>query len=286
MTRRKLKVVDFKELPKTSPAHAKWTRIKYKLYEKAVQSPATHVELFEDFFRQLGLSEPRLLREDFCGTFSLCTQWVKRHSKNFAMGLDLDLEPLNYGLKHNASRLTPNQRSRLLILQQNVKNRTSPKCDLIAACNFSFNIFKSREELRDYFRGCHQSLKRNGVLLLEAAGGPGMIAQLRESKGVFRGKKRLYTYIWDQASFDPIQSLSQCKIHFTLPQGIRLQNAFEYDWRMWSIPELRELMREAGFTETRVFWETEHNGKGTGEHVLMESGDNAYAWVAYVVGIA
>jgi SAM-dependent methyltransferase len=284
--KQRAKTIDLSTLPKGTPLYQSWSRIKYRLYEKAVQSPETHIEMFEDFFKQLGLSEPRLLREDFCGTFALCAEWIKRHPKNFAMGLDLDPEPLEYGLAHHAKRLTPAQRKRLLVLKQNVQNKTSPRCDLIAACNFSFNIFKTRAEMLKYFKACHASLKTNGVLLLEAAGGPGMIADIRESKGIFEGKKRLATYTWDQASFDPIRAESHCKIHFRLSNGTRLRNAFEYDWRMWSIPELRELMLEAGFRETRVFWETEHQGKGTGEHVLMESGDNAYAWVAYPVGIA
>jgi hypothetical protein len=64
-----------------------------------------------------------------------------------------------------------------------------------------------------------------------------------------------------------------------------MKDAFTYDWRLWTIPELRDAMLEAGFSDVAVFWETEHRGEGTGEYVRMEHGDNAYAWVAYVAGL-
>jgi len=34
-----------------------------------------------------------------------------------------------------------------------------------------------------------------------------------------------------------------------------------------------------------VYWETEHKGVGTGEFVRTEHGDNAHAWISYIVGI-
>jgi hypothetical protein len=64
-----------------------------------------------------------------------------------------------------------------------------------------------------------------------------------------------------------------------------MRNAFTYDWRIWSIPELRDLLIEAGFTETAVYWETEHKGEATGEYAKSELGDNAYSWIAQVVAI-
>ena len=64
-----------------------------------------------------------------------------------------------------------------------------------------------------------------------------------------------------------------------------MHDTFTYDWRLWTIPEVREAMREAGFDQTAVYWETEHKGEGTGEYVRSEHGDNAYAWVAYIVGV-
>jgi hypothetical protein len=41
-------------------------------------------------------------------------------------------------------------------------------------------------------------------------------------------------------------------MHFALPGGGELRDAFVYDWRLWSIPELRDAMAEAGFASTEV----------------------------------
>jgi hypothetical protein len=48
---------------------------------------------------------------------------------------------------------------------------------------------------------------------------------------------------------------------------------------------VRDALREAGFSKTVVYWEKSEQGEGTGDYVRMEEGDNAYSWVAYVVGV-
>lgn len=260
---------------------------KYALYELSVQSPKAHAASFVSMYKELCGKYPQRLREDFCGTFSLACEWVKRNKRNTATGIDLDEEPLAYGKRTHRARLSKEQKTRLKILQQDVRTITSPKVDLIAACNFSFYIFKSRKELISYFSGCLRSLRTHGLLLLEMAGGPGMIRKMRESKKIrYRtpgGPSKEFTYIWDQKSFDPITHDARYSIHFKFPSGARLQNAFTYDWRLWTIPEIRDVLREAGFKETYVYWESEFEGKGTGEFVKSTHGDNAYSWIAYVV---
>lgn len=258
---------------------------KYELYELSVQSPDTHAEWFDQIYRNTFQKRALSLREDFCGTFQLSCEWIKLRSKNTAIGLDLDDEPISYGMRHHYARLTPHQKSRLEIIHQDVRIPTQKKVDLIAACNFSFCIFKKRDQLLKYFKSCLKSLHSDGLLLLEIAGGPGMIAPLREKKEVKLNKKEKFTYIWHQKSFDPITHDAQYSIHFKLNNGKTLKDQFTYDWRLWSIPELRDTLSDAGFDETLVYWETEHHGEGTDEYVPTENGDNSYAWVAYVLGV-
>lgn len=258
---------------------------KYAFYEKSVQTPEQHVEQFQGIYREINFKDAQVLREDFCGTFRISCEWVLQHEKAEAIGLDLDPEPLAYGKKTHQSRLSASQKRRLKILRQNVLSVTSPKADLIAACNFSFFIFKERKELQNYFRFCRNSLKNDGIVILEMAGGPGMIEQIRERVPIYDDQKRAFTYIWHQKAFDPITHHAQYAIHFKLLSGKTYENVFTYDWRLWTIPEVRELLIEAGFDEVAVYWETSHRGKGTGEYVRTIEGDNAYAWITYVVGI-
>jgi SAM-dependent methyltransferase len=225
-----------------------------------------------------------VLKEDFCGTFRLSAEWIKRNRKNRAISLDLDSEALQYGLRIHQTELSAPQKKRLKLLKQDVRKSTRPLADMAIACNFSFFIFKKRQELLQYFRASRKSLKKDGILILEMAGGPGMIKTMSETRKVTLTDKKKFTYVWHQKSFDPITHDALYAIHFRVPHRGTIKDAFTYDWRLWSIPEVRDLLSEAGFKNSVVYWESEHKGQGTGEFVQMKSGDNSYAWIAYVVG--
>jgi hypothetical protein len=258
---------------------------KYAMYELSVQSPDYHAEWFAEIFKEIGGKDARSMREDFCGTFALSCEWVKLNEANTALGVDLDPEPLAYGRKVHLPELTASQRKRIQILKANVLSVKAPKVDLILACNFSFYIFKQRATLIEYFRKCHQSLAKSGMLMLDLSGGPGMIEEMKERKKLRDKKLGRFTYVWEQKSFDPITHDGKYAIHFKTPDGYLLEDAFTYDWRLWTIPEVRECLAEAGFPESCVYWETMHKGEGTGEYIRLENGDNAHAWIAYVVGM-
>lgn len=45
-----------------------------------------------------------------------------------------------------------------------------------------------------------------------------------------------------------------CKIHFEFPDGSWIKNAFSYDFRVYTIPEVREALSMAGFRKTHIWW--------------------------------
>lgn len=93
-----------------------------------------------------------------------------------------------------------------------------------------------------------------------------------------------YSYYWDQDCFDPITNEAQFYIHFKRRGEAKRQEVFSYDWRMWSIPELRDLLVEVGFSATYVYWEgSDKNGEGNGIFTRAERGEECEAWVAYIV---
>jgi hypothetical protein len=71
-------------------------------------------------------------------------------------------------------------------------------------------------------------------------------------------------YIWQQLDADPTTARVRNAIHFELPDPAprgnatppdvprRIDNAFVYDWRLWSVAELRDALRESGFRSTEV----------------------------------
>lgn len=258
---------------------------KYALYEQSVQSARQHVDWTVALFRELRGSWPRRLREDFCGTFAQAAEWVKRNRHNHAEAVDLDPEPLRYGSRVHRSRLNAEQRRRLQVIRADVTTLRSKAQDVILVGNFSFYVLKTRAELLNYFRSCHRSLGGKGILFLEMAGGPGFIREGRERRTFRLRSGKPVTYVWEQKSFNPISAHGLFHIHFKLESGETLHKAFTYDWRVWTIPEVRELLAEAGFGSSVVYWETEFRGKGTGEYERTEEGTNDYSWIAYVVGM-
>jgi SAM-dependent methyltransferase len=142
-------------------------------------------------------------------------------------------------------------------------------------------VFKTRRELADYLRNCHRSLKPGGMLFLDAWGGPDVQRQKTD-----RMRHRDFVYLWEQRSFDPISHAITCAIHFEFKDGSRLRDAFVYDWRLWTLAELRELFTEAGFEDVHVLWEGTDSERGIGNGVFRrkERGDMDEAWIAIVVG--
>lgn len=263
--------------------------LKYELYERAVQSPDVHVDWYGGWYKDLRGKQARVLREDFCGTYAVCCEWVKLRPENTAIAVDLDPEPLSYGRRVHAAKLDPEQRKRIQVLNQNVLSVTKPQADLISASNFSFNVFFERSTLVEYFRCALKSLRNDGIIVLEMAGGPGMIEKTKDRQVIRDKKKPKFQYIWDQKSFDPISHEVNYAIHFKFLEGPRngeiLQDAFTYHWRLWTIPELRDALAEAGFSRSVIYWETTHKGEGTGEYALADKGTNDHSWVAYIVGL-
>lgn len=253
---------------------------KYEYYLAAVQSPDTDVEFIRGVYRELRKRDPVSLREDFCGTFMISCEWVKLNSKFLSYGVDLDSEPINYGLANYLTKLSPHQQSRISIKEANVLDKNLPRVDIIAAMNFSHYIFKTRQGLKAYYQNCFDTLNRDGILLVDCFGGTR--CQEANEEVTDRGK---FKYYWDQESFDPVTHEASFKIHFKPKGGKKIKNVFSYDWRMWTIPELREIMEEVGFKKTWVYWEgTTRKGEGDGNFKRSEVGEECEAWIAYVVG--
>ena len=100
---------------------------KYATYQRAVQAADTDVLFIRDTYKEVRGKNPVSLREDFCGTFSICCEWTKLGPQFQATGIDVDAEPIEYGRAHNLPMLTPTQQSRVQIEQADVLNPGLPK---------------------------------------------------------------------------------------------------------------------------------------------------------------
>jgi hypothetical protein len=252
---------------------------RHDLYQRSVQEPECEVAFFERAYRDARGRAPRSLREDFCGTFAVSCEWVRKRGRT-AIGVDLDPEPLAWGREHNLSRLSPAEQKRVTIIQGDVREIGETKVDVLAAENFSYWVFKTRDELRAYFEIARQNLAEDGVMVLDLMGGSECYIEddpdVRKLKG--------FRYEWELTSFDPLSHDLRQTISFAFKDGSRLDEAFVYEWRFWSIPEVRELLAEAGFSKTTVYWEGEdEDGEGNDEWEPIERGTCDPSWIAYVV---
>jgi hypothetical protein len=271
--------------PKGKRAKGKKPKIpfdKYTLYQRAVQEPEPDIEFMDEIFAARFDRQPHTLREDFCAAAYLACEWVKHDDDNHAWGIDLDPEPLAWSRENNAATLSPAQAERLRLIEGDVMEVRHQPVDIIAAFNFSYYFLKTRAELLRYFAAAYANLDSAGMFILDIYGGPE--AQELVEETTVHGD---FNYVWDQDEFDPINSRMMCYIHFEKPSGKRMKRAFSYDWRLWTIPELREALDEVGFAATEVYWEgvEEESGEGDGEFVLEESAENTESWIAYVVGV-
>ncbi len=254
---------------------------KYEYYLKSVQSPEEDADFLSNIFTEsFPGKKAKTFREDFCAAFALSCAWVRAKKEHEAFGIDLDPEPIGYGKAHYLPRLTENEQGRIQVMQANVLDRDLPKVDIIAALNFSFYIFKERQKLLAYFQNCYRTLSSPGLLVIDCFGGPATHT-INEDKTKQDGG---YYYYWDQTSFNQITHESKFYIHYKLKgEKKRREKVFSYDWRMWSIPELVDLLKEAGFSQTHIYWEgSKRNGEGNGIFKRSTKGDDSDAWIAYI----
>ena len=68
----------------------------------------------------------------------------------------------------------------------------------------------------------------------------------------------------------------------------KLERAFTYDWRLWTLPEITETLLEAGFADVSVYWEgtEEKTGEGNGIFTVTTRGEACEGWIAYLVASA
>ena len=252
---------------------------RHLLYQNSVQDAPADAAFLDDEFRRRRNRRPHSLREDFCGTAALSCEFVARHRENTAIGVDLDPDPLAWCREHNLARLGRAERGRVELIESDVLDIREPRVDLIAALNFSYWIFDTRDALRRYFEQTRAALAPDGLLFLDAYGG----SDCHEEKEYAREEDG-FDFVWDQVSFDPISGRMRCAIHYDFPDGSRMRNAFRYSWRFWSLPELRELLAEAGYSKTAILWEgADEDGDGNGEFEEVTEGSADETWIAYLV---
>ncbi|KAJ8640103.1 hypothetical protein MRB53_016797 [Persea americana] len=251
---------------------------KFLLYQKSVQSPKGDISYLQKFFLMyVGRRYPLHLQEDFCGTALLSAEWLCSDPRRTAAGVDLDLEALTWCLENNVYKIGADGYSRISLFHGNVlqpsevvdsecttqmiscnsidnealkKIHSLPARDVVCAFNYSCCCLQRREDLVLYFKHALSSLsKRGGIFAMDLYGGTSSERKLRLQRRFSN-----FTYVWEQEEFDILNRTTRISLHFQLGknQGT-LRHAFTYSWRLWSLPEIKDCLEEAGFRSVH-FW--------------------------------
>ncbi|KAJ8499209.1 hypothetical protein OPV22_009761 [Ensete ventricosum] len=318
---------------------------KFHLYQLSVQSPKGDISYMQKFFLMyVGGRSPLHLQEDFCGTALLSCEWLRSDPRRTAIGVDLDLEALNWCLENNLNKVGGDGCSRFSLLHGNVlrpqeaclvkhqvedlvkdvalcdKNGASeavttnerddsevqgcftyasmkfdalPNRDIVCAFNYSCCCLQKRKDLVLYFKHAFNALsKKGGIFVMDLYGGVSSECKLR-----LRRRFSNFTYVWEQAEFDIINRRTKISLHFHLGKRRIIRHAFSYDWRLWSLPEIKDCLEEAGFGSIHVWIrkmpDTTDNQNSEEftvsrdvKYEKVASFQQQDAWNAYIVSVA
>ena len=254
---------------------------RYLLYQEAVQDPPSEVRFVEQVYTRIRGRRPLSIQEDFSGAASFACEWVRGRPDRTAVAVDIDAEPLSWGMENNVAQLPESARARIRLEQGDVCHHRAGPVDVVVALNFSYYALRSRERLLAWLTAAWSQLGPDGLLVLDVLGGPSCY-QLGEDPPELREG---FTYIWETLDFDPIGHRARCAIHFILDDGQELRRAFQYDWRLWTMPELRDAVRDAGFRRSTVWWEgiDPETNEGDGRFAARETAEPLECFVCYLV---
>lgn len=188
--------------------------------------------------------KPLMLREDFAGPAGLAAAWADQSPLHNALAIDIDPEPLSHA--------PPAARLKKKVADA---TRARDKADIIALFNFAACEIHDRPTLVAYFKRLRASLNPRGITALDVYGGanaflPGSLSTHARVPG--GGTQQKIGYTWQQVHADPDSGMVENHLHFTLGKK-KWPSAFVYNWRLWSIPELRDALTEAGFAKVETY---------------------------------
>ena len=251
---------------------------RHELYERAVQDVESEIDFVVQTWDELRKRPLRKLREDFSGTCATSCEFVRRGRTHEAWCVDIDAAVLEWGLANRVSKLTPAGRRRLHQVQADVMTARTPPVDVVLAMNFSYWMLKTRDGLKKYFKRVRKALADDGMLMLDAFGGYDAYREMNEKRDCGG-----FTYVWHHERYDPITGDMDTRIEFRFPDGSKIKEAFTYHWRLWSLPEIKELLLEAGFSKVTIYWQGWDEDGEPKDFAPAEHGEADAGWICYLV---
>jgi hypothetical protein len=235
---------------------------RFDCYEACVQSPRHVVAFLRGLYLGAHGDDPVSLGEDFAGTAAVARRWCRDLSdiRGRARCADLDPETLACARARIASDGLAHAIE--LVHEDCLTSAAIEPCDMLFVGNFSIGYARARPDLLRYLTRARERLARarhgfgGGIFVCDTYGGPGAfrIGGIERTHPSARGDA--IRYAWRHEAADPRTALVHNSISFRVERNgeviAELPHAFEYHWRLWSLPELRDALLDAGFTRVAV----------------------------------
>jgi SAM-dependent methyltransferase len=262
----------------------RWSFDRYDLYELCVQDAAAMAR----FLQAVHGGDPRVMREDFCGGGAVAREWAGLGRGFRAIAVDQDAEPLAR-LKRTAAAAGVPRRVRCV--HADVMD-CSLRADVISATNFPIGYWHTRPELVRYLSATRRRLGPGGVFVCDTYGGASAFRRMKTRRmvavggvGAVGGLRIEYT--WEQREARARTRRVIDALHFRVTRRGRviaeLRDAFVYDWRLWSIEELRGAMEEAGFASVEIYDRLAEAVDHQGRVYVRPAEELGRDWVVYLV---
>lgn len=224
----------------------------HDLYERSVTNPDALLAFILAAYAEASAAGPKVLREDFSGSAALAKHFAASSRARRAIAVDRDPIPLAHAA---GPRMT-------LVLADVLEAKD--RADIIAATNFSLGYWHTRTTLISYLRHARTCLARRGLFLADMYGGHTALRTGSWTRTIRHPQLGTFLYRWNQLEADPTTGLVRNSIDFGVTPRVKkksikrsatksapaiewTRNAFTYHWRLWSMPELRDALTEAGF---------------------------------------
>ena len=231
-----------------------------------------------------------MLGEDFAGTAALSLAWASAVHGGRAIAVDTDRDTL---FAHAGG---PRDHARVERIVGDVRTATEAgvhACDILWVGNFSIGEIHDRADLVGYLAHCRERLVRSGgVFVCDTYGGDTAFVggDVHRHHPHPTDPSSRIRYTWEQREADPLTGRVVNAMHFRIERaGVvyqELTDAFVYHWRLWSVPELRDAMVEAGFVRTEVFGQLPDAVDDEGNAYLSALDDPADLDDSFIVCVA
>eukprot|EP00884_Botryococcus_braunii_P017267 jgi/Botrbrau1/4223/Bobra.0044s0020.1 len=125
-------------------------------------------------------------------------------------------------------------------------------CDVVCALNYCICLLHTVHDLRHYLKKARAAIGTGGgIFVADLLGGSSAEAS---TNVVRRNQVTGAEYQWEQTGFDPVTRRLHAYLslrHRTSRRTVR--RAFHYHWRLWTLPEVRDLLLSAGFADVKVW---------------------------------